>query len=58
MVKHTQKIRWQEWTICLSVSDHLVGLALKGLILILQEIGKQVNMNHYVITFLKIFILK
>ena len=31
MVKHNRKIRWQQPTDCLSVFDHLVGLALKEL---------------------------
>ena len=31
MVKRTQAIRLQQPTICLSVFDHIVGLALKGL---------------------------
>ena len=31
MIKHTQTIRWQQPTNCLSVFDHFVGLALKGL---------------------------
>ena len=31
MVKHTQTIRRQQPTNCLSVTNHLVGLALKGL---------------------------
>ena len=31
MDKHTQKIRWQQPRNCLSVFDHFVGLALKGL---------------------------
>ena len=31
MVKHTETIRRQQPTNCLSVSDHFVGLALKGL---------------------------
>ena len=31
MVKHTQTIRRQESTNCLSVFDHFVGFALKGL---------------------------
>ena len=31
MVKHTQTICWEEPTNCLSVFDHSVGLALKGL---------------------------
>ena len=31
MIKHTQTIRWQQPTNCLSVFNHLVGLALKKL---------------------------
>ena len=31
MAKQTQTIRWQKLTNCLSVFDHFVGLALKGL---------------------------
>ena len=31
MVKHTQTIRRQQATNCLSVFDHSVGLAVKGL---------------------------
>ena len=31
MVKHSQTIRQQQPTSCLSVFDHFVGLALKGL---------------------------
>ena len=31
MVKPTQTIRWQQPMNCLSVFDHFVGLALKGL---------------------------
>ena len=31
MAKHIQTIRWQKPTNCLSVFDHFVGLALKGL---------------------------
>ena len=31
MVKHTQTIHQQQSTNCLSVFDHFVGLALKGL---------------------------
>ena len=31
MVKHTQTIRWQQPTHCLSVFDHFLWLALKGL---------------------------
>ena len=32
MVKHIQTIRQQNPTICFSVYEHFVGLALKGLI--------------------------
>ena len=32
MVKNTQIIRWHQPKNCLSVFDHFVGLALKGLI--------------------------
>ena len=35
MVKHTQAIRGPQLTNCLSVFDHSVGLALKGLSLFL-----------------------
>ena len=31
MVKHTQTIRWQQATNCLSVFDHFVGVVLKEL---------------------------
>ena len=31
MVKHTQPVRWLLPTNCLSVFDHFMGLALKGL---------------------------
>ena len=31
MVKHTQTIRRQQLTNCLSVFDHFVGLAIEGL---------------------------
>ena len=31
MVKHTQKIRWQKLTNCLSAFEHFVGFALKRL---------------------------
>ena len=49
MIKHTQTIRRRELINRLSVFDHLFGLALKGLIVILLEICKLVNMNHYFI---------
>ena len=37
MVKHTQSIRRQQPKNCLSVSDHFVGLALKGLNLVFEH---------------------
>ena len=37
MVKHTQTIRRQQSTNCLGVFDHLVGLALKRLKVIIHE---------------------
>ena len=36
MIKHTQTIRQQQPTNCLSVFDHFVGLALKGLNILRQ----------------------
>ena len=36
MIKHTQTIRQQQPTNCLSVFDHFVGLALKGLNILIQ----------------------
>ena len=41
MVKHTQTIRRQKPTNCLSVFDHFVGLALKGLRYV--DKGKQIS---------------
>ena len=38
MVKHTQTINLQQPTNCLSVFDHFVGLALKGLRAILKNV--------------------
>ena len=37
MVKHTQAIRRQQPTNCLSVFDHFLGLALKGLTVLLNS---------------------
>ena len=51
MVKHTQTIRQQKPTNCLSVTDHFKGLALKGsrlLIEVIETIPK--NPVHPVIT--------
>ena len=39
MVKHTQTIRPQKPTNCLSVFNHFMGLALKGLRLNLDGVG-------------------
>ena len=38
MVKHTQRIHWLLPAICLSVSDHFVGLALKELRIIKESL--------------------
>ena len=40
MVKHTQTIRQQQPTNCLSVFDHFVRLAHKGLIVIIELLVK------------------
>ena len=40
MVKHTQTIRRQKPTNCLSLFDHYVGLTLKGLIKGVDKTGK------------------
>ena len=42
MVKHTQTIRRQQQTNCLSVFDHFVGFTLKGLTVRIR-IGKTKN---------------
>ena len=41
MVKHTQTIRRQQPMTCLSVFDHFVGLALRGLK------TKKIDLNFY-----------
>ena len=47
MVKHNQTIRWQKPTNCLSVFDHFLGLALKGLKTVkLRGIIFQTNILH------------
>ena len=46
MVRHTQIISWQQLTIILSVFDHFVGLALKGLILSESAIKASVIVFH------------
>ena len=38
MVKHTQAMRLQQPTNCLSVFDHFVGLVLKGLNIFIFEV--------------------
>ena len=45
MVKHTQTIRQQQLTNCLSVFDHFVKLVLKGLSLI-KDTQKQLNKKN------------
>ena len=43
MVKHAQTIRWQQPTNCLSVFDHFLGLALKGLTLNIFSLNRTVS---------------
>ena len=45
--KHTQTIRRQELTNYISVLDHFVGLALKGLITILAIISKKIFLSKH-----------
>ena len=47
MVKHTQKIRQLLPTNCLSVLDHFVKLALKGLSKITKALITQVHNKQY-----------
>ena len=46
MVEHTQPIRWLLLRNCLSVFDHFVGLALKGLKDGLKSIYAHVTVGH------------
>ena len=41
MVEQTQTICWQQPTICLSMFNHFVGLALKGL----RGVGQNISLN-------------
>ena len=45
MVKHTQTIRRQKATNCLSVLDHFVELALKGLNILLFNLFDKLSYN-------------
>ena len=54
MVKQTQTIRWQYLTNCLSVFDHFVRLALKGMIHVIlsqkvleKKTFPHLNNQHY-----------
>ena len=47
MVKHTQIIRRQQPTNCLSVFDHFVGLGLKGQIVLKIQCFAQVTFIGY-----------
>ena len=49
MVKHTKTIRWQKPTNCLSVFDHFVGLALKGLKGDSGGFRRRKNLEQYVV---------
>ena len=46
MVKHTQVIRWLLSNNCLSVSDHFVGFALKGLMKNTADVSLNVSQNE------------
>ena len=46
MVKHTQAIRWLLSNNCLSVSDHFVGFALKGLMKNTADVSLNVSQNE------------
>ena len=52
MVKHTQTIRRLLPTNCLSVFDHFVGLALKGLINSGQKLNVQKTLTYHVARFI------
>ena len=47
MIKHTQTIRCQQLSNCLSVFDHFVGLALKGLRILISEILKIIKLTGF-----------
>ena len=53
MVKCTQKIRRPKLTKCLSMCDHFVGLALKGLIKLvnkgIQDIDVKLRDSYYIV---------
>ena len=49
MVKHTQTLRQQQLTNCLSVSDHLVGLALKRFNLFKAAHGHDHSSHEHVV---------
>ena len=55
MFKHTQTIRRQQPTNCLSVFEHFVGLALKGLIAVFVLTNSYLFKNVF---FYRHFILK
>ena len=47
MVKHTQAIFWKQPTNCLSEFDHFVGLALKGLKYINNQLKAYYRTTYY-----------
>ena len=54
MVKNTQTIRWQQPTNCLSVINHFVGFALKGLNMsenLLAELAEESGSAHILSAF-------
>ena len=48
MVKHTQTIRQQQLTNCLSLFDHFVGLGLKELMYIFQDVSQYFEIHFHV----------
>ena len=55
MIKNTQTIRQQQPMNCLSVFDHFVGLAVKGLNSIFLKTGKFRHINLFWITNSRIY---
>ena len=55
MVKHTQTIRRQKPTNCLSVFDHFVGLTLKGLMVIYRFAEEKKTELKYIHQFIILF---
>ena len=52
MVRHTQQFVWNLRTNCLSVFDHFVGLALKGLIIDLLLFANDISNTNETLAYL------